>query len=205
MTITAAERAEINRQNSRRSTGPKSPRGKSHFRLNEIKHGCRAKLSIIPGEDPDVYQDRLDSWVDKFDPRDPVELYLVERAVRASWQLDRADRAELARLADEATSNAEDAVAKADEMGATLFRAPQRHFGTARFPAGPVHADCLRSLQWSNVSSISAVEVARLSPLSIPAPVDPATLRENGLAAVGRRELPPILNRERAPGNPGEG
>ncbi len=63
MTITAAERAEISRQNSRRSTGPRSPLGKSKSRMNAIKHGCRAKLPIIPGEDPDVYRERLDSWV----------------------------------------------------------------------------------------------------------------------------------------------
>ena len=104
MTITAAERAEISRQNSRRSTGPKSPLGKSQSRMNAIKHGCRAKLPIIPGEDPDVYRDRLDSWTGKFDPRDPVEVYLVERAVNASWQLDRADRAEVAQLVSRPTA-----------------------------------------------------------------------------------------------------
>ena len=75
-------------------------RGKERSRFNAVKHGCRARLPILPGEDPAAYQDRLDAWIGKFGPRDAVELYLVERAVHVSWQLDRADRAEVARLAD---------------------------------------------------------------------------------------------------------
>ena len=84
------DRAEINRRNSRKSTGP-SAEGKARSRFNAVKHGCRAKLPILPGEDAQVYQDRLDAWTVKFNPRDPVEAYLVERPVNASWQLDRAD------------------------------------------------------------------------------------------------------------------
>ena len=126
MTITAAERAEISRQNSRRSTGPKSPLGKSRSCMNALKHGCRAKLPVLPGEDPDAYRDRLDSWTGKFDPRDPVEAYLVERAVNASWQLDRADRAEVAELMEQIDKEAARRVEEAAELGARLFRLPGR-------------------------------------------------------------------------------
>ena len=91
---TTIDRAEINRRNARRSTGPRTPEGKSRSRFNAVKHGCRARLPILPGEDPEAYQHRLDAWVGKFRPGDDVELYLVERAVHVSWQLDRADRAE---------------------------------------------------------------------------------------------------------------
>ena len=94
--------------------------------MNAIKHGCRAKLPILPGEDPQVYQDRLDAWTGKFDPRDPVEAYLVERAVNASWQLDRADRAEVAELTEQIDREAARRVAEAAELGARLFRLPRR-------------------------------------------------------------------------------
>ena len=97
---TTIDRAEINRRNAQKSTGPKTAEGKARSRFNAVKHGCRARLPILPGEDPEAYQDRLDAWIGKFAPRDAVELYLVERAVHVSWQLDRADRAEVARLAD---------------------------------------------------------------------------------------------------------
>ena len=47
---------------------------------------------------PEALQHRLDGWTESLKPRNDLEQYLVERAVRVSWQLDRADRAEVARL-----------------------------------------------------------------------------------------------------------
>ena len=75
MTATAEippTRAEINRRNAQRSTGPKTQAGKERSRFNALKHGCRARLPILPGEDPDAYRDRLDAWIDKFQPRDKL-------------------------------------------------------------------------------------------------------------------------------------
>ena len=123
------DRAEVNRRNAKRSTGPKTPQGKSRSRFNAVKHGCRAQLPILPGEDLGVYQGRLDAWVGKFSPRDDFELYLVERAVNVSWQLDRADRAWAARLkADLLSSCSALALAQADEvlvLGRRLFWDPR--------------------------------------------------------------------------------
>ena len=81
---------------------------------------------ILPGEDPEAYRHRLDAWIGKFQPGDDVELYLVQHAVHASWQLDRADRAELARLVeaiDEEADKRADDIAKVGEM---LFRTPPK-------------------------------------------------------------------------------
>ncbi len=129
MTATAEippTRAEINRRNAQRSTGPKSQAGKERSRFNALKHGCRARLPILPGEDPDAYQERLDAWIDKFQPRDAVETYMVERTVHASWQLDRADRAEVAAMVEAADEQALRRARDVLELGATLFRAPAR-------------------------------------------------------------------------------
>ena len=41
-TSTTSTRAEINRRNAMRSTGPKSTEGKQRSRFNALKHGCRA-------------------------------------------------------------------------------------------------------------------------------------------------------------------
>src|SRR5262249_26986529 len=89
-------RAEINRRNAPRSTGPRSPAGKVRVRMNAFKHGLRAKPLVLPGEDEHVYQQRLDTWTDCLQPRDEVEQYMVARAVHASWQLERVDRARAA-------------------------------------------------------------------------------------------------------------
>jgi hypothetical protein len=129
MTATAEippTRAEINRRNAQRSTGPKSQAGKERSRFNALKHGCRATLPILPGEDPEAYQERLDAWIDKFQPRDAVETYMVERAVQASWQLDRADRAEAATMVEAADELALGRAREILALGETLFRAPAR-------------------------------------------------------------------------------
>jgi hypothetical protein len=133
---TAIDRAEINRRNAARSTGPRTPEGKSRSRFNAVKHGCRARLTILPGEDPDAYRQRLDGWIGKFRPDDDVELYLVERAVHVSWQLDRADRAEVARLEGEIARDAARRAQAVAGLGAELFRAPARGIGCAPDPAG---------------------------------------------------------------------
>src|SRR5215469_9295231 len=98
MTLSAAERTAISRQNGQKSRGPKSPQGKARSRFNALKHGLKAKLPVLPGEDAQQYQGRLDAWIADLQPTNDLEQSLVERAVTITWQLDRAERAEAARL-----------------------------------------------------------------------------------------------------------
>jgi hypothetical protein len=50
------------------------------------------------GTDEAAFAWRQDAWTSDLQPRNPVEQYLVDRAVKASWQLDRIERAYVARL-----------------------------------------------------------------------------------------------------------
>jgi hypothetical protein len=98
-TSTTTDRAEINRRNAQKSTGPRTAEGKDRSRFNAVKHGLNAKTLVLPGEDADALQRRSEAWTADLAPRNDVEQYLVDRAVQVSWQLDRADRVEVARLA----------------------------------------------------------------------------------------------------------
>jgi hypothetical protein len=109
MTLSPAERAAICRQNGQKSQGPKSAEGKARSRFNALKHGLKAKLPILPGEDALEYQGRLDAWIADLQPTNDVEQSLVERAVTITWQLDRAARAETACLASLIRAAPEDA------------------------------------------------------------------------------------------------
>jgi len=53
MSTTKRTRAEINRENARKSTGPKTAGGKAASSENEFKHGIYSKFARIPGEDPE--------------------------------------------------------------------------------------------------------------------------------------------------------
>ena len=95
---TTIDRAAINRRNAQKSTGPRTPEGKNRSRFNAVKHGMTARTLVLPDEDASVLQMRLETWINDLQPQNEVEQALVEQAVHASWKLERADRAEVARL-----------------------------------------------------------------------------------------------------------
>jgi hypothetical protein len=68
-------------------------------RFNAVTHGLTAKTPVLPGESAAEFQARIDRYKTGLEPRNGLEEELAERAAMASWQLDRASRAEVARLA----------------------------------------------------------------------------------------------------------
>ncbi len=91
-------RAEINRENAKKSTGPKSQVGKMNTRLNGLKHGARSSiidmsghesLVLLPTEGPTAYKKALANFADKLQPRDEVEVGIVQRINDLQWRLMR--------------------------------------------------------------------------------------------------------------------
>ena len=91
-----ARRAEINRQNAKKSTGPKTEAGKATARLNGLKNGTRAVtidlgagagLSLVTGEDPAAYREMTAEYQRVLGPANRVESNLVQRIVDAQWRL----------------------------------------------------------------------------------------------------------------------
>jgi hypothetical protein len=95
---TSQKRVDANRRNAQRSTGPRTPEGKSRSRFNGLKHGLTAAVPVIPGEDPAVYQARLEAMIESLPPRNQVELDLLGRVAATTWSLERATRAEAAQI-----------------------------------------------------------------------------------------------------------
>ena len=153
MTLSAADRAAISRQNGQKSTGPKSAEGKDRSRFNALKHGLKAKVPVLPGEDPQQYRGRLDAWIADWQPTNDVEQTLVERAVTLTWQLDRAERAETARLASLIRDAPEDAVRRQQEEALALG---QRLFFDRRGPL-PLYPHSLYHVHERNRISASGL------------------------------------------------
>src|SRR3954469_8399697 len=80
-------RLAANRANSLRSTGPRSPGGKSISKMNGLVHGMRAESEVLPGEDPDELRRRHETWADELGVGTEAERYLVRAAVNASWRI----------------------------------------------------------------------------------------------------------------------
>lgn len=96
-----ARRAEINRQNAQKSTGPKSDAGKMKSRINSLKNGSRTVImdntdccgiALLSGEDPTEYRNMLAEYCRGLAPRDCVEVGIVQRIVDAQWRLLRNSR-----------------------------------------------------------------------------------------------------------------
>src|SRR4051812_8598609 len=90
----SAARLAANRANAQRSTGPRTEQGKMRSKFNGLIHGCSAHEVLLPGEDPEPLQQRLDAWLDDLGARTAPERYFATQAVHASWKLDRCRRAE---------------------------------------------------------------------------------------------------------------
>ena len=55
--MTSEKKAEANRRNALKSTGPKTPEGKDAVRLNALKHGLLSRETLLPGEDEEALRE----------------------------------------------------------------------------------------------------------------------------------------------------
>jgi len=89
--MSTQEQIKANRQNSKKSTGPKTEDGKSAVSQNAVKHGLFAE-SVIKGENEADYEAFHDNMLAEYAPVGAMELFLAERAANLAWRLKRAER-----------------------------------------------------------------------------------------------------------------
>ena len=87
---TSERKAESNRRNSRKSTGPKTARGKSWSRLNALKHGVLASQVVIAtteGRDArEAFEALVDGLAQDFAPVGTFEQALVQQIGACIWR-----------------------------------------------------------------------------------------------------------------------
>jgi hypothetical protein len=99
--MTSDKKAEANRRNALKSTGPKTPEGKAAVRLNAIKHGLLSQDILVPGEDEDALKELGERMRSELKPVGELESLLVERIIAAQWRLRRLGRVETGIFAEE--------------------------------------------------------------------------------------------------------
>ena len=80
---------DANRRNAQLSTGPRTPEGRAAVGLNALRHGLTAETAVLPDENPDQFQELLDSFFSEYQPAGPTETVLVEQMAMAAWRLRR--------------------------------------------------------------------------------------------------------------------
>ena len=85
---------QANRENAKKSTGPRTPEGKARVSKNALKHGLLAQDSVIPGEDPAEFDRHLTLYEDTYNPANCVERELVLQIADSAWRMRRLSRIE---------------------------------------------------------------------------------------------------------------
>ena len=83
-----------NRANALLSTGPATPEGKAAVRQNAIKYGIHAESLIIPGEDPEEFDQFKEFQLEAWHPQTTAEQQCVDQLTTDSWRLNRLLNAE---------------------------------------------------------------------------------------------------------------
>jgi hypothetical protein len=79
-----------NRQNSKKSTGPKTEAGKQRSRQNAFRHGLTAQTVIRLVDSAEAYTDLETLIIADYEPQTTIERVLVERLASLLWRLRRA-------------------------------------------------------------------------------------------------------------------
>ncbi len=80
---------EANRRNAQLSTGPKSPEGKAAVRLNPLRHGLRARATLLPPENSEDFHQLCDDLEAEWQPQTRTEQLLLEQMAVSQWLLMR--------------------------------------------------------------------------------------------------------------------
>src|SRR6202011_5720747 len=87
--MATARQIRANRRNAKKSTGPKTARGRAVVRWNGLKHGLNARTLILPGENQAEFKALLRSLQAEHQPTTPRERKLVLESAKATWRARR--------------------------------------------------------------------------------------------------------------------
>jgi hypothetical protein len=88
--MSSQSKIDANRENAKKSTGPRSPQGKAASSRNSLRHGLCAEKYLLLDEDPAAYTALVADHYQRFRPVGEAEEYLVLRIANNQWRLHRA-------------------------------------------------------------------------------------------------------------------
>ena len=87
-TFTKRTRAEINRDNAQKSTGPRTDEGKAKASLNALRHGLTSRVICMPHEDLEAFKAFTAAWHEDFKPVGVRETYLTQSIAEHAWRMN---------------------------------------------------------------------------------------------------------------------
>lgn len=92
--MTSQKKIVANRRNAKKSTGPRSERGKALTRFNAVQYGIYADQQLLPGENGKAYNGLYRRVATECQPVGLIEEIIAEKIVRSIWRLRRLEEAE---------------------------------------------------------------------------------------------------------------
>ena len=92
--MTSTSRVQANRENAKRSTGPKTPEGKAASSKNATTHGLSSTFRVLAHEDAAAFAALNDELKAEFKPATTHQKFLVEQMAQNRWRLERTRRYE---------------------------------------------------------------------------------------------------------------
>ncbi len=86
---TSIKRINANRENAKKSTGPKTASGKFRSCRNALKHGLDSRKHLIIGEDVKEFQEMKDSYIKMLEPSNILEVEDCMQIIAMSWKIRR--------------------------------------------------------------------------------------------------------------------
>jgi hypothetical protein len=87
-------RRRANRENAKKSTGPRTPEGKQRSALNATRHGILAQVILLPKEDMAAYNKFTAEYAAALNPVGAVEIQLAHACADIQFRLHRMAAAE---------------------------------------------------------------------------------------------------------------
>ena len=150
-----------NRLNAKRSTGPRTERGKNYSKFNAVKTGLFAEHVVIPKCDGGYYEDDddpneqfsqlMEALQQEYKPEGPSEVFLVAQLAECMWKQRRMSRSErglvVARVGLYGESS--DAVTPIEQLTYehSVLEKAQKEIATARTLSPVTYADVLMALE----------------------------------------------------------
>ena len=92
--MSTEKQKKANRENAKKSTGPRTPEGKARSSQNALKHGLLARDAVMADEDPAEYDRQLQILEENLFPKNAIEFELVLQIADSRWRLRRITRIE---------------------------------------------------------------------------------------------------------------
>ena len=90
--MSTKKQKDANKENAKKSTGPKTTEGKATSAQNAVTHGLTASYDVIKSESQEDFDLYRHEMIDEMDPFGPMQHRLAERIISLSWRLRRAER-----------------------------------------------------------------------------------------------------------------